>query len=313
MSARLDSTADAGQIQTSRNLPRRRGKAASTIELEQQIIDIVKERAPITVRGVCYALFALGLVPDMSIGSTQKISRVMTNMRELGELDWTLVVDGTRPVERADTWRDTDALIRAAVAGYRKDRWQDQPALVEVWSEKSTVAGILAPVLEDYGVTFRVMRGFGSFSALRQAAEASHTARGRMPVVLYLGDWDPSGLFMSEADLPERLERYGSQWQLERVALCLDDLDALPSFPTVTKANDARYAWYLKHSVADPTRSWELDAMDPVDLRERVASSIARFIDADAWKRAAEVEQAEVESMRAFGAEWARQLRRGVQ
>ena len=34
-----------------------RGKARETLVLERAILDIVEERAPITVRGVCYALF----------------------------------------------------------------------------------------------------------------------------------------------------------------------------------------------------------------------------------------------------------------
>jgi hypothetical protein len=58
------------QIATGLNLPRRRGKAASTLMLERAIVTIVDERNPITVRGVCYALFTQGLIPDMSVNST---------------------------------------------------------------------------------------------------------------------------------------------------------------------------------------------------------------------------------------------------
>ena len=50
---------------------------------------------------------------------------------------------------------------------YRRDRWSDQPHWIEVWSEKGTVRGTLAPVLLDYGVTFRVMHGYGSTTATR--------------------------------------------------------------------------------------------------------------------------------------------------
>jgi hypothetical protein len=97
----------ARQIATSLNLPRRRGKAAITLVLEAAIFDIVAERHPITVRGVCYALFTRGLIPDMSTASTGKISRVMTDMREVGTLDWTLIVDGSRAVDRARRWGDS--------------------------------------------------------------------------------------------------------------------------------------------------------------------------------------------------------------
>lgn len=293
------------QTATGLNLPRRRGKAAATLLLEKAIAAIVDERAPITVRGVCYALFTDRLIPDMSVGSTQKISRVMTEMRETGTLDWTLIVDGSRAVERQSTWRDPAQIIDAAVRGYRRDRWQDQPVMVEVWSEKSTVQGVLAPVLDEFGVTFRVMKGFGSFTAVRQAAEDSlDLPDDRDAIALYIGDWDPSGLYMSEADLPRRLERYGSSWDFKRIALVRDDLDRLPHFPAATKAGDARARWYASATSADPSNCWELDAMDPNDLRARVRDAVTGYIDADAWRHAVQIERTEVESMKHFHAAW---------
>ena len=74
-----------------------------------------------------------------------------------------------------------------------------------MWSEKGTVRGTLAPVLNKYGVTFRVMHGYGSATALHAIAEASAVSDKPL-TVLYVGDWDPSGLHMSEIDLPDRLE-----------------------------------------------------------------------------------------------------------
>ena len=104
----------AAQIHTSREI-RGRGKAARTLELEQAIVAIVDERNPITVRGVCYALFTRGLIASMAVGETQKVSRIMTEMRESDALDWTLIVDGSRSVDRASLWQDPDAIIEADV------------------------------------------------------------------------------------------------------------------------------------------------------------------------------------------------------
>jgi len=130
-----------------------RGKAKSTIFLEAEILEIVEARNPITVRGVAYALFTRGLIGDMNTNNTAKVSRVMTEMRECGSLDWTLIVDGSRAVDRISTWNNPSQIIAAAVRNYRRDYWQDQNYLIEVWSEKSTVAGVLAPVLDEFGVT----------------------------------------------------------------------------------------------------------------------------------------------------------------
>ena len=87
---------------------------------------------------------------------------------------------------------------------YRKDFWDQQPVRVEVWSEKGTIRGVLKPVLDHYAVGFRVMHGFASATAVNDVAEAAD-ARGRPLVALYVGDYDPSGLYMSERDLPQRL------------------------------------------------------------------------------------------------------------
>ena len=90
-----------------------RGKAQATLVLEQAILEIVEERAPITVRGVCYALFVRELIPSMEVGQTQKISRIIDGMREERALDWTKIVDGSRAVKRAKTWNDPDAIIQS--------------------------------------------------------------------------------------------------------------------------------------------------------------------------------------------------------
>lgn len=285
----------------------RRGKSAATLRFEEAILAIVEERCPITVRGVCYALFTRGLIRSMATNETSRVSRIMTDMRESGALDWTQIVDGSRAVERASTWRDPSSIINAAVRGYRRNAWQDQRYLVEVWSEKSTVQGVLAPVLNEFGATFRVMKGFGSFTAVRQAAEDSlRIDDGQQGVVLYLGDRDPSGMFMSEVDLPARLDRYDSEWTFERIAVQEFDTPGMPSFDVASKTSDNRASWYLDRY---GSRCYELDAMNPNDLRERVTEQIETYLDLPAWERSKDVEQAEIVSMQEFHSAWSARLR----
>jgi hypothetical protein len=185
---------------------------------------------------------------------------------------------------------------------YRRDRWQDQPLRLEVWSEKGTVRGTLAPVLAAYGVTFRVMHGYGSATAIHDvAAESAH--QQRLFVVLYIGDWDPSGLHMSEVDLPLRLARYGGAVVIERVALTRAHVTELnlPSFPAAAKAKDARYRWFLNEF---GTNCYELDALSPVLLREAVTAAIEERLDPVAWQRSANAERAEIDSITAILDTW---------
>jgi hypothetical protein len=286
-----------------------RGKAEATLVLEEAILEIAAERRPITVRGIAYALFVRGLIPSMEVKHTQRVSRITAEMRESGTLPWEWIVDGSRSVRSAQTWDDPDAILHAAVRGYRRDNWQDQPTIVEVWSEKSTVEGVLAPVLDELGVDFQVMKGFGSATALKRAAVNSNRIadRDQKTVVLYVGDWDPSGMYMSEVDLPERLARYGGNWRVKRIAIVRAD-HHLPHFDARTKTADARYRWFVERY---GRRCWELDAMDPNDLRDRVRKEIESYIDWTLLKRAIEIEKVEVASMKDFHKAWRSRLTGG--
>lgn len=281
-------------------LRRGRGKAQATLKLIEACQEILAEIQPATVRAVCYRLFTMGLIPDMSKNSTNKVSTQIVWAREQGHIPWSWVVDETREAERVNTWSNSDAIIAAAVHGYRRDYWQDQPCRVEVWSEKGTVRGTIAPVLDELGVTFRVMHGFASATTINTIADES-IDDPRPFFALYVGDFDPSGMFMSEADLPGRMDRYGGEVTIERIALLPHDLAGLPSFDVDSKSGDARYAWFRRHYGG---RCWELDAMSPNLLRERVRDNILGYIDMEVWERATEVEQSEVESMRLFHDEW---------
>ena len=86
-----------------------------------------------------------------------------------------------------------------------------------VVSEKGTVRGLLAPVLDDFAVGFQVMHGFSSATIVHDISEDDD---GRPLIILYVGDFDPSGMFMSEEDLPNRFAKYdGDHVTLKRIAL----------------------------------------------------------------------------------------------
>jgi len=52
---------------------------------------------------------------------------------------------------------------------------------------------------------------------------------------------------------------------LRRIARKPEQVDGLPSFPAADKQKDMRYKWFVSRY---GNRCWELDAMDPRDLRE---------------------------------------------
>jgi hypothetical protein len=280
-----------------------RGKAAESLQLIEAAHRILSEIQPASVRAVCYRLFTEKLIPNMSKGQTNKVGTQLVYARENGIIPWGWIVDETRAAETINTWSNPDSIIHSAVKQYRKDYWEMQPRRVEVWSEKGTVRGTLSPVLSKYGVTFRVMHGYGSATSIYGAAQDS-VESDKPLTVFYIGDHDPSGLQMSEIDLPDRLARYGGQAKIIRIALDSRDVGSdseLPWFPAEDKAGDSRYSWFVENY---GSRCWEVDALSPVALRERVGAVIEEQLDMDAWNHAIKIEAVEVESMQSFLGTW---------
>jgi len=123
-----------------------------------------------------------------------------------------------------------------------------------------------------------------------------------MLIILYVGDYDPSGMYMSEVDLPKRFAKYdGGHILLKRIALRPRHLGALPWFPASDKKKDPRYRWFVDNY---GERCWELDALDPNDLRALVEKAIRAEIEPEAWNRCAVVEKAERESLRHVLDKW---------
>jgi hypothetical protein len=279
-----------------------RGKSQASLLLIEASYQILKEIQPASVRAVCYRLFTMGIIPNMSKGSTGKVSKQLVYARENGLIPWEWIVDETRSAETIQTWKDTSSIIKAAVNGYRRDYWQDQPNRVEIWSEKGTVRGTVNPILEKYGVTFRAMHGYSSATVINNIADESNMSDKPL-TAFYCGDFDPSGKHMSDIDLPARLLKYGGNLTIQRIALT--DIDVLtrklPSFEADTKVGDTRYRWFRDNFGC---MCWELDALSPVILRDRVEQSILSKLDTGLWDRAIEVESVEKSSMEQFHTAW---------
>jgi hypothetical protein len=276
-----------------------RGLAQRSLDLINAMYVAAEKAQPITGRGIGYKLFTSGLIPSMETGEMQRVYRLLKEAREVGFVPWEWIVDETRTIERVATWDDPEQYARCVAQSYRRDFWNQQPLRVQVWSEKGTVRGVLRPVLDHYAVGFSVMHGFSSATAVHDAAEDDD---GREMVALYVGDIDPSGMFMSEVDLPKRLARYdGNHIEVRRIALTPIQIGELPSFPATDKRKDMRFAWFVANH---GRRCWELDAMDPNDLRDCVEEAIIDLIEPTAWRRCEVVNRAEQESLKTILKGW---------
>jgi hypothetical protein len=274
-----------------------RGMAPASLNLIKAMRVIAKAAEPITGRGVGYKLFVRGLIDSMA--EMPRVYRLLRIAREQGVIPWSWIVDETRELERVATWDNPEDYARTVARSYRRDFWNQQPHRIQVWSEKGTIRGVLAPVLDRYAVGFNPVHGFSSTTLVHDTAEDDD---GRDLIVLYVGDYDPSGLYMSEVDLPKRFaEHNGDHIKLKRIALTRQQVRGLPSFPAADKRKDPRYRWFVANH---GNRCWELDAMDPNDLRDVVEREIKKLIEPVAWQRCELVNKAEQESLRSILAKW---------
>ena len=278
---------------------RGRGMARRSLELIEEMYAVAKAAQPLTGRGVGYKLFTRDLIASMARPEMARVYRLLLAARERGRIPWEWIVDEIRALERVSTWADPAAYARCVARSYRRDFWNHQPVRVQCWSEKGTARGVLAPVLDHYAVGFRVLHGFSGATTVHDVAQDDD---GRELIVLYVGDFDPSGMFMSEEDLPARLAEYGGHHiTLTRIALTRAQVNSLPSFPATDKRKDPRYKWF-RSNFGD--RCWELDAMDPNDLRDCVEREIVRLIEPVAWQRCEVVNAAEQESLKTILEKW---------
>ena len=290
---------------TGTKIRRGRGKAKKSIDLTEQMRIIAAASQPITGRGVGYQLFTIKLITSMSKADMRIVYRLLKEAREQGIIPWEWIVDETREIEQVATWRNPKSFLDAARNSYRRDFWQHQPVRIIVVSEKGTVRGLIRPVTDKYGVGFLPVHGFSSATVAHDLALNDDDRRPL--IVIYVGDYDPSGMFMSEQDLPNRMQKYGGvHVVIKRVALVknadVDDVTGLTSFPASDKKDDPRYKWFVR---TYGENCWELDAMDPNALRERVDMAIrAEITDWDAWLRAVMCQKAEEDSLRSFLDGW---------
>jgi hypothetical protein len=248
---------------------------------------ILEEGSPMTVRQVFYQLVS-GQVLKNTQSMYKQVSVQLRDMRMSGLVPWDWIEDRTRAPRIVSMWDDLPDFAEAACAAYRRNIWTEQETLVEVWLEKDALSGILSEITNEYRVTLNVGRGYDGWSSIHEAGTRYQQWHGDM-VILYFGDFDPSGEDMVRS-LIKRLSFFGTCPQIIKCALTREDIDEFNLPADVTKGGDPRSAAFVK--------KWgdiavELDALPVGELRDRVRREIAARLDLDAIDRIKKQERKE--------------------
>jgi len=239
-----------------------------------------------TVRQVYYRLVSSQVIQN-SRSQYQAVSNALVAARKEGAIPWNWIEDRLRRPRAVSMWRDIPAFAQTALAAYRRDVWATQADYVEVWLEKDALSGIFEDVLDDFGVTLNVGRGYDGWDSVRNAA--MRFADGRNGTILYYGDLDPSGEDMVRS-LRERLAFFGCRPTLIKCALVQDDIARYQLPPDFPKATDTRRAAFVA-TYGDV--AVELDALPTQVLTERLLSDIAARMDMTALSSVRKAEERE--------------------
>lgn len=241
------------------------------------------EKGVLTLRALHYQLVGLGMTNDI-----QHYKRVVTSMidarwdgiiefDQFSDLDRTMI--GETEYEQTvleDKIRFGEEQVEAWMTAYRKNRWENQSFYPEVFIEKKALQGVFAPPCDEWNISLGACKGYPSLTFLFEAEKrfAKAAEEGKTPIILYFGDYDPSG-----EDIPrsigENLKNLGTQVEVRRIALMEDQVRRWNLPPAPAKQTDSRTAnWGGIGQV-------ELDAVKPEMLRALLLQAITDIFDPD--------------------------------
>lgn len=281
----------------------------------------------LTLRQVYYRMVAAGHIPNND-KEYKKLGDLINNARLAGLIDWSAIEDRTRHLRSESHWYEPGSVIRSAAQSYAIDKWKGQDYRVEVWVEKDALVDVVGKVCKSWDVPYFSCRGYTSATEMWNAGQRimSYWARfGQAPIILHLGDHDPSGLDMSR-DIQERLTKfcslaceeepayfgpYGDDegsycdgWPgltFHRIALNKDQIEQYNPPPNPTKLKDTRSAAYVKEH---GHTCWELDALEPAVLSELISSWILEYLDYDMFAAVREQQEVERKDLTSCSRRW---------
>lgn len=258
----------------------------------QTIIEDYRRRGlKLNLRQLYYRMVARNWIANTE-RSYKNLGNLISNGRLGGLISWAAIEDRTRGVEANSHWTSPAAMMDAAVQWYAIDKWLNQPRAVEVWVEKEALAGVVEPICNRLDIPWLACRGYTSQSEMWEGGRRlrRYLSSGRSPVILYLGDHDPSGIDMTR-DVTERLRMFvGEPVEVVRLALNMDQVEQYGPPPNPTKWKDSRADWYMDRYGKS---SWELDALDPDVIAGLIRDAVLDIRDPGLWREAEDRETEE--------------------
>jgi len=266
------------------------------------IDEMIAQGYILTIRMLFYQMVSRDYILNTK-KSYDGIVTMMTNARMAGLVDWEHIEDKHRSLLKVSTWKSPSSIIHSAAESYRLDRWKGQPYHVETWIEKDALTNVIAPTCHELFVNCLACKGYLSASAVYDSKQrmCDAIAAGKTPIVIHMGDHDPSGIDMTR-DIRERLSLFtGETVKVERIALNYDQVQQYNLPPNFAKESDKRFA---KYADTYGEQSWELDALHPSVLTGLVRDKINSYLSNDLYQAQVEQESDDRKQLFSLASKW---------
>ena len=264
----------------------------------EQSIDILSNYEPgvLTIRGLHYQLVSQGMTND--IQHYKRVVAATGVARWDGRIAFDAFSDRDRSLatETESDPSDLDEKIDLAkdqvglwIKSYYLNRWENQPYYPEVFIEKKALEGVFYKPCKFHGVALGACKGYPSLTFLHDASirflEAEN--RGQKPIIIYFGDYDPSGEDIPRA-LKENLVELGCETiEVRRICLVEEQVINWQLPPAPTKVTDSRSRHW------DGLGQVELDAVKPEKLISLLDNAIEEIFDRELFEELRERESTE--------------------
>lgn len=256
-----------------------KGSSGVIIRRANQIIDAYRNDGYecLTLRQLYYQFVQLGWIQNKQ-SEYKRMGSIVNDARLGGLIDWGAIIDRTRGIKSVPHWGEPSEIIESAADSFRLDKWATQDTRIEVWVEKDALMGVIERACRKLDVSWFSCRGYTSQTGVYDASKRlqAHESNGQTPIIIHLGDHDPSGLDMTR-DIFERIFMFmGHEVEVKRIALNKDQIDRYEPPPNPAKITDSRFEKYQEQHGDE---SWELDALDLRVIHELVESTVEEYRD----------------------------------
>jgi hypothetical protein len=277
----------------------------STLETIAQAETIINELKAdgyqLTLRQLYYQMVSRALIPNRQ-REYKRLGAIISDARLAGLIDWTAIEDRTRNLQSLAHWTEPSEIISSAASQYRIDLWKRQEYRPEVWIEKDALTGVIGGICRRLDVPYFSCRGYTSQSEMHDAALRlrNHWGKGQKPVILHLGDHDPSGIDMTR-DIIDRMSTFMGRTEVERLALNEPQVKQYDPPPNPAKLTDSRAEGYIS---AYGYSSWELDALSPSVIEGLIEDRLNELIDWDLWEEDKQTIKEQKEMLKQVAEQW---------